>query len=151
MYVHRDDTIVRVALIPQLRWIQLLTLLHVWLLHVLQIRQEKPYYIADPEVDSLVSISLVYSSVSETSVSRYHSSAAYNAVRCSACSDASNHSVSLLGDHCKIHANSNARIAKHASLVSLRHRQLIMGAIRAMRKGCFERADRKTVLSDLAV
>lgn len=26
--------------------------------HVLQIRQEKPYYIADPEVDSLVSISL---------------------------------------------------------------------------------------------
>lgn len=31
MYVHRDDTIVRVALIPQLRWIQLLTLLHVCL------------------------------------------------------------------------------------------------------------------------
>lgn len=30
MYVHRDDTI-RVALIPQLRWIQLLTLLHVCL------------------------------------------------------------------------------------------------------------------------
>jgi len=55
MHVHRD-TIVRVALIPQLRWIQLLTLLHVLCLCVFQIRQEKPYYIADPEVDSLVSI-----------------------------------------------------------------------------------------------
>lgn len=51
MYVHRD-MIVHVALIPQLCWIQLLTYMCVC---VLQIRQEKPYYIADPEVDSLVS------------------------------------------------------------------------------------------------
>lgn len=56
MHIHRD-TIVRVALIPQLRWIQLLTLSYMCV-RVLQIRQEKPYYIADPEVDSLVSITL---------------------------------------------------------------------------------------------
>lgn len=40
---------------------------------VLQIRQEKPYYIADPEVDSLVSISLfirLYTRKSETFVMR---------------------------------------------------------------------------------
>lgn len=101
---------------------------------VLQIRQEKPYYIADPEVDSLVSISLFYSSVSKMSVASFDIIHLLHIMsfrwRVSESSDASNHSVSLLGDHCKSHANLNARIAKHASFVSLRHRQLIMGAIK---------------------
>lgn len=125
MYVHRDDTIVRVALIPQLRWIQLLTLLHVCLCVTDQTREAVLHCGSGGGLAG--EYFFIYSSVrvSETSIlsiSLYH-------LWYIMLSDASNRSFSRPGDRCKIRAN--LRYQNHETrLVSLRHRQLIMGVIK---------------------
>lgn len=57
MHIAGRDTIDPIVLIPQLPPSLIIKAPYLCV-RVLQIRQEKPYYIADPEVDSLVSISL---------------------------------------------------------------------------------------------
>lgn len=117
MYVHRDDTIVRVALIPQLRWIQLLTLLHMCLCVTDQTREAVLHCRSGGGLAGeyfLISFARTCKRDDNSHISRYHTSAAHNVVRRSA--RLITH-FPFPGDRYKIRANLNARIAKRTRLV----------------------------------